>query len=229
MRKKINNLKNFQFNVPGLDRSEREWGISQFNTYLELYPHLNKLSDVQLLNELVFLEILQERFRTAMNEFRTKALKDAEAGKTVDPNKVPRYLQDQLSSNLEQILTLKEKLGMFEEKKKLDAYQDIKNIFAKFRVWREQNQALRKCTCPFCAKIFFLKIRTDRYEEIKFPFFQDKVLCNEELHKIYKAGQITKEQYASVLGTSSDYIDWLDEKFFGRKVVTDPSTETPQS
>ena len=57
-------------------------------------------------------------------------------------------------------------------------------------------------------------MRTDKYEEKKHPFFEDKVLCNKELHSVYEKGLISKEQYAKILGTSPDYIDWLSKKFF---------------
>ena len=57
-------------------------------------------------------------------------------------------------------------------------------------------------------------IRTDKYDEKKFPFFQDKVLCNPKLHKLWKEGRITREEYAEIMGTSPDYPSWLDERWF---------------
>lgn len=231
MKKEINNkeLQNTKFPIQGLERSEQYWADKQYKTYLEIYPHLNKVSDLQLLAELVFMEVLQERYRKAINDHLEEAKKtEKETGKQ-QSFKTPLYLQEQYKNNLDQILVLKEKLGMFEDKKKLDAYQDIQTIFAKFAIWREKNQGSRKVTCPFCSKIFFLKIRTDKYEEFKFPFFQDKVLCNDKLHKIYKEGRITKEEYADIMGVSSDFPDWLDEKFFEKKRSLESSSENTQS
>lgn len=192
-----------EFTGKGLNTLEFQWGKKRFKDYQETFPHIK---DYKLLEELVFLEALQERLKGKVEQI--DATKDGEAGA------VPRYLQDSLSKNLEQIMMVKEQLGLFESKDKLDAFSDIDATHEKFAEWRKQNQGSRKVTCPFCKEVFFLKIRTDKYEEFKFPFFQDKVLCNPHLHKIYKDNRITKEEYAQVLGVSPDYIDWLDEKWF---------------
>lgn len=59
-----------------------------------------------------------------------------------------------------------------------------------------------------------LKIRTDKYDAIKHPFFRDRILTNEHLLKIYKEGKITKEDVAKVLGTSNDYVDFILDKYY---------------
>lgn len=218
----------YEFSGKGLSNKEKRWAKARFEEYLEIYPHLHKLGDLQLLEELVFLEALQERYKVKIGKL--------EANKTVDPNgkddekAVPEYLQRQLKTNLEQILVLKEKLGMFEDKKKLEAYEDLQSIFEKFAEWRKKNQGSRKVTCPFCSKIFFLMIRTDMYEEKKYPFFEDKVLCNAPLHKIWKEGRITTEEYAEIMGTSPDFPAWLEKKFFANpnnpETIKEDSKET---
>ena len=57
-------------------------------------------------------------------------------------------------------------------------------------------------------------IRTDKYDAKKFPFFKDKVLCNAPLHKLWKEGRITSQEYSEILGSSDDFPTWLDEKHF---------------
>ena len=46
--------------------------------------------------------------------------------------------------------------------------------------------------------------------------FQNKVLCNSTLWKIYKEKKITKEEFAEILNVSLDYIDWLEKKIYNK-------------
>jgi intein/homing endonuclease len=74
--------------------------------------------------------------------------------------------------------------------------------------------------CPHCKEIFFLKIRTDKYEPTKHPWFTGKVYTNDILWKWYKKDKkITKEEMAEVLKTHPDFIDWLDKHFYNKKEV----------
>jgi hypothetical protein len=58
-----------------------------------------------------------------------------------------------------------------------------------------------------------LKMRTEAWEAQKHPYFKDRLLGNEQLIRLYKLGKLTKEDVASVLGTSPDYTDWLINKW----------------
>ncbi|MHA1747536.1 MAG: hypothetical protein ACTSYF_02705 [Promethearchaeota archaeon] len=121
---------------------------------------------------------------------------------------------------------LKEKLGLFEDKTKLDAFRDFEELREDYKEYRRRNPHLFKTKCPSCSFIFFLKRRTDCYEEIDSPWFKDKILCNPILWGIYKEGRITKKEFADVLGVSEDYIDWLGEKIFPVKKEQSLSDET---
>jgi len=81
------------------------------------------------------------------------------------------------------------------------------------RIWGEQNQGSRTCICPHCGKMVLLKIRTDKYDVSKHPFFRDRILGNVHMIKLYKENKISKEDCAKILGVSNDYIDWLIEKW----------------
>ena len=194
----------------GLQPNEQTLGREKFVQYRKNYPQLNKLSNLQLLEELVWLECLQERYKTQVG-IVTKPKPDKDTGELkIEP--LPKYLSDSVAANLEQIMTLKTKLGLFEDQKTLDAFKDMEELKKKAAEYRKTHPLSFKCTCPFCTKIFFLKRRTDSYEPFKSPFYaDDKILKNDELHSLYKQGIITKEHEAKVLGVSPDYIDWLDE------------------
>lgn len=134
--------------------------------------------------------------------------------KTVEEEAIiPKYILEQLSSLEDKQLKIREKLGFFTEKRTDNPLKILNDLFKKFDIWREKNQASREIVCPFCSKLFFLKIRTDKYEAYKSPFFiEDKVLTNRPLLELYKKGKITIEETASVLGVSTDYIKWLEDK-----------------
>ena len=202
----------YKYSGGGLPPAERRWGKKRFDEYQVLYPHLNKLSDLQLLEELVYLETLQEGYKTKAKEI----LENEDLGKTCPPN-----LQKQMKENLDQMLILKKELKMFESKEKLDAFEHLKELAEKFKIWRQKNQGTRTVTCPFCSKLFVLMFRTDKYEAKKSAFFEDKLLCNKEMHKWWKDGKITAEEYARALGTSPDYPDWLEKHWFEKLPVDD--------
>jgi len=200
------------FTGSGLTPEEVSLGRIRYSEYLKNYPQLNKLSNKQLLEELVWLECLQERFKKNVGIVSQASI--GPDGKTTI-SAIPKHLNESITEGLNQIMGLKTKLGLFEDQKQLDAFRDIDDLKAKAAEYRKQNPLSFKCTCPYCAKIFFLKRRTDKFEEFKSPFYaDDKILKNDALHKLWKLGKITAEDAAAVLGVSSDYLAWLDEHVY---------------
>ena len=61
-----------------------------------------------------------------------------------------------------------------------------------------------------------LKIRTDKYDAVKHPFFKDRILTNQAMMEDYLKGIITKEQIARYLECSVFYIDWVLEHHFDK-------------
>ena len=200
----------YKFKGIGLSTAERNTGKKRFEEYLEVYPHLNKISLLTLLEELIFLELINDSIK-----LKIRQLTNAKSVKT--STAVPSKLLKELQDNLTQILNLKSNLGLFEEKEKLDAYKDIENLKKKFETYREEHSLSFKTTCPFCSEIYFLKRKTENYEPHISPFFENKILINRPLMDLYFAKKITKKETSQVLGTSPDYIDWLIDKFFKKQ------------
>lgn len=196
---------NYEFEGIGLGTKEKRQGEQLFEQYRNKY-HIENFSDLQLLSELVFREIIQERYKK-------KIAKLAKSDKLKDSETIPKYLVEALNENLEQILLLKDKLGLFQEKKD-DEYKAFEVLEKKFNVWKDEHIEERKVTCIFCSKIFFLNIRTDKYQESKLKLFKNKILCNSTLWEMYKGKKITKEEFAKILNVSENYIDWLEEKIY---------------
>jgi DNA-directed RNA polymerase subunit RPC12/RpoP len=199
-----NPINEYEFKGTGLTTSERRLAKQRFEEYKAHY-HVEHISDLSLLEELCFREALQERTK--------KAIKKIAKSKTVkDQNLVPKHLLSALDENLERILTLKKELGLFEDKKANDPFKYIQTLKKKFKIWMDENQGSRTLICPHCSKMVLLKIRTEAWQAQKHPFFQDRILANKHLWKLYREGKITKEDVSKVLGVSSDYVIWMGEK-----------------
>lgn len=127
----------YKFKSTGLKYSEKKEGKKRFKQYKEAYPHLQKYSDLQLLEELVVLELYRDRYKDQIAELKNK--KGSEI--------IPVDLQDSLERNLKDLLRLKKELGLSEKKDTLDAYRNLQELHEKFKLWRKKNQGSRKITC----------------------------------------------------------------------------------
>jgi len=201
----------YEFIGTGLNKKEKYWAEKRFNTYLENY-HIEDLSDKHLVEELVFLETLHERYKRAYE----KSVKTLDA--STDPNKsqlIPKGLTDSLNTNMEQILILKGKLG-FSDREGLDENRIEKQKKAKFDIWLAQNQTIRECKCPHCSQMILLNMRVDKYDVKKHPFYWDQYFVNIAAWQLLWAKKIEKIDLAKILlgheTTMTDYIDWIEAK-----------------
>ena len=170
--------------------------------YLDDYTP-ETVSDINTLRSILFLEILNGRLQDELNSAK-------ENKESVDLRAV-----ETIHKNLNQILVLKDSLGLTKDKKdgnvkSLD--QKIKLMRKQFKVWLDNNQASREAVCPYCAQQFLLRIRMEHWEAQKHPFFKDRVLYNKPLVDLYLQNIITKDKLAEILECSPDYIDWVIEK-----------------
>ena len=190
----------------GLTVKERNAAEKKFEDYKKNY-NIDKLSDLELLSEKVFREALQERTKAKIGQL----LKNKRVDST---NAVPSHLLKSLDDNLEQILKIDEKLGLFTEKKEKDPIKYINILKKKFKRWLAENPD-RYITCPHCSKSILLVIKPEYYNVIKHPFYKNNVVYNEHTFKLLKEGKITKLDAAKIqLGSkteTADYVDWVLE------------------
>jgi len=203
------NKKNESFDSTGLNAEETKSGKKLFDNYKENY-HISQLSDLQLLSELIYKEILQIRYKKRIEEI------DKVNEKAGGKKQSSAHIVTDMNENLEQILILKEKLGLFETKKDNDGYLALARLKEKFKKWLDENQASRTIRCPHCSQMVLLKIKTDCYDAQKHPFFKDSILANKPLWKLYKTGKLTKEEVAEILGVAPDYIEWIEKKIYSK-------------
>ena len=199
------NTDGYKFRGTGLEAfGKKEWGKERFNEYLANYPHINKIGDLHTLEELVFQEAANISIKEKIATFFA-----------AKPNDVPpsTFLQ-QLATNLNIQFKLRDKLGLNEDKKALDAYKDFELLNEKFAEYRRQNPELFATTCPECSFKFYLKRRTKDYVALKSSWFKGKVLYNAALFKAYEQERpLTKKDMSEILGVSEDEIEWMEERF----------------
>jgi DNA-directed RNA polymerase subunit RPC12/RpoP len=185
------------------DIKEKRMGRALLDKYLEDFS-LDNISDKALLKDLIYLEVFQKmRLQTSADQFQK------------ENGSVPLQILDAIHKNLDKIRDLKNSLGLTSDSQneKNDAFKAFETLLKKAKNWRETNQATRTLRCPECSKMIMLRIRTDDWEAQKHPYFSDPIFGNAHLIKLYQEGKITKEDVASVLGTSPDYCDWLVNKW----------------
>ena len=147
-KKKEMNIENYEFDGAGLSRGEKYKGKKRFEQYKNKY-HFESLADLTILNELVFRESLQQRYKEKIEKIETLYL-EAEAKGTKQKTEVaPKSLTYALDQNLQQILTLREKLGLFDKTDEENSFSYIQALKKKFQIWKNENQASRSLICPF--------------------------------------------------------------------------------
>ncbi|MHA1437863.1 MAG: hypothetical protein ACTSPD_09800 [Promethearchaeota archaeon] len=188
------------------DKEEQEQAQKLFNSYKE-NCHVERLSETNLLKDLVFLEILSNRYKKQINE---KSKKD----ENTKEKKIPTHLIRAFHDNVDKIMTMKDKL--FGSKDENDPYKFIALLMKKFKLWRKKNQLTRFRICPHCHKAIQLQLRAEYWDAIKHPWFRDRFLYNEHLFDLYFLGKIKKEDVAKILQgknvKSTDYVDLIIEK-----------------
>jgi len=199
----------YKFQGVGLASAEKKRAKRKFDKYCKIYNY-EKINDLELLESLVFDEILIERIKRKIEDLtKSKKVQDAEV--------VPKNWLERLNEIEDQTLKIRERLGLFEDKKTESPLKYIQTLEKKFKKWMSKNQGSREIVCPFCSELFYLRIRTNKYKAYKSPFFEDKILCNKPLLNLFKMGKITKSNVAEILGVPEDYITWLLDKIETKK------------
>jgi len=180
--------------------AERKSAKALLKKYLSDYT-IETISDKNTLKEVIYLETVQTRLQDKLNDFYESENKS-----------VPFQLVDIIHKNSDAIVRLKNTLGLNRGKEKKSAYDVLEHLKKRAKKWREENQASRSRVCPHCSKLILWKIRTDKWDMQKHPFFKDRILYNKHLIELHKKGTLTREDVAKVLECAPDYVDWILEK-----------------
>ncbi|KKM58987.1 hypothetical protein LCGC14_1548670 [marine sediment metagenome] len=196
---KLSKMTDKDVNVQAMftENEEKKLARNLVKKYLDDYI-IESISDKNTLKQLIYFEVIQYRLQKVTN-------------KAHNENKsVPLKYLDSLHKNSNQIISLKETLGITHDKDaKQDSYGSFQDIMKKFAIHRKNNIADRTRLCPYCGEMIHFIMNMDKYDAKKHPFFQGRFLTNKLFIKLYKEKRITKKEFAVGLEVSEDYIDFL--------------------
>jgi hypothetical protein len=186
---------------------EKEFASTLLNKYL-LESTIESFTDRDTLRQLIDLEIIVERIKTLLNVEYEKSNRA-----------IPLQMLEQLTSLNNQIMDLKERLGLTQKKEdKNDTVKVIDNMLERFHKWvnKPENRSNYEFQCPKCAEIFLVRRRLDKEkDEIKAnPWFIDGgVLFNKQIFIDLELGKISEDQAARYLNATLDYIKWIRQNY----------------
>lgn len=181
-----------------IDPKEKKLAKELLKRYLRDYT-VETISDKNTLKQIIYFEVNHLRLQEHVNRFNEES------------KVVPMQLQKGMIENSNQILTLKNQLGLG-NKEESDSFKAMELLKKKFKIWKDENNGSRNMLCPHCGKMTLLKIKMDCWDTVKHPFFKDRVLANKKLLQMYKEGRISKVEFSEVLECSTDYIDFILKK-----------------
>jgi len=202
----------YTFKGTGLTPDEIKSGQKRYDDYLASFPHLQKnCSNLQSLEEIVWMETIQERYKKQVGN---SVIEDNTSD--TDPSLAPSpSLQKSIQDGFNTIMILKAKLGMFAETKEVEEEDMVETLMTKCENYNKTHLDETLLTCPWCSDPFLLIRKMEEYDDKTMPFYEDLLLNNRTIFRIYKEGRITKEQVAEVLGISTQYVEWLEKKVYG--------------
>jgi hypothetical protein len=121
--------KKYEYRGVGLSKYENKLGHEKFDEYCAIY-HITQFSDLQLLEELVYREILQERFKEQIDSQKAKHDAKQKSVKEEDQTEftIPTYTIEAMNENLEQVLSLKDNLGLLSNKEGDDGFKYLQQL-----------------------------------------------------------------------------------------------------
>jgi len=186
----------------GLNKEEKEKALQHYNQYISEHS-FESLAEKSTLINLVYLEILNDRIKLFIEqEGKDKA------------GAIPLRMTEQLVENTNQIMNLKEKLGMMKDKQNDSVYQLWKDLEEKCLKYYEEHAAEFQNKCPYCNKLFPSILPPEKLTPEVSSWFKGTDLYNEEVFNLYNNKIITEEQAAKILGVSKFYIPYIYQEIY---------------
>ncbi len=209
--------KNYKFKGVGLTTQEKNSARKHFKEYKSRY-HIERYSDLALLEELVYKELISEQYKTK--------IKDIQKSKTVkEKNIIPRNLLEALDENLDKILLLKEKLGLFLERKESNWIDFWGRFQKKLQIYAQTHKAECTFKCPTCGEYALLLRKIDNYNTFNFNLLRGTFVYNKELMEEIEKGTLSRERVAKIFGCSVDYIDGLYNEVYLKEKRQDTKSD----
>lgn len=186
----------------GLDEIEQKKAIQLYERYVTEHS-FESLAEKSTLVNLVYLEILNDRIKLFIKQ-------EGEEKKGA----IPLRMNEQLTFNTTQIMSLKEKLGMLKNKEDESALDLINELKEKALIYYNEHAGETYIKCPECQNLFRLLMKVDGLEPAKATFFRGTTLYNVKLMELYHYKKVTLEDCAEIMGVNSKYITFIYENIY---------------
>lgn len=168
----------------------------------------------------VYIENKKQLFQLkdlVYNEYKKRTTREQIEKQQKDkPDSVPGYAIDAYHKLIDKGQELQDRIFGTDLK---DDISVLKQLFYRLKLSLAENQGTRTFPCLHCGKMLVAKIRMDKYDVSKHPWFKDKLLTNQFLMEKYIEGDkiVVDEKFiAKVLDCSELYTEWFLERHFSK-------------
>ena len=189
----------------GIGDDKKQKAIQLYEQYLSEHS-FESLAEKSTLINLVYLEMLNDQIK----EYIEQEQKDKKGA-------IPLKMTEQLVENTNQIMELKEKLGMMKDADSENALEIINELKEKALAYYNEHAGETYIKCPECQSLIRLLMKVDGLEPAKATFFRGTTLYNEKLMELYHYKKLTIEEVAEILGVNSKYITFIYENLYLKK------------
>jgi len=189
----------------GLNNEEKKKAIQLYDQYVTEHS-FESLAEKSTLINLVYLEILNDRVKLFIEQEGNEK-----------KGAIPLRMTEQLVENTNQIMSLKEKLGMLKNKEDENALDLVNELKEKALAYYNEHAGETYVKCPECQNLFRLLMKVDGLEPAKATFFRGTTLYNQKLMELYHYKKITLEEVAEIMGVNPKYITYIYENLYLKK------------
>jgi hypothetical protein len=181
----------------GLSDEEKKKAIKLYDQYISEHS-FESLAEKSTLINLVYLEILNDRVKLFIEQEGNEK-----------QGAIPIKMTEQLVANTNQVMELKEKLGMLKNKEDESALDLINELRTKALAYYSEHAGCTVIKCPHCQQLFNLLMDITNLTPEKCSFFRGTMLYNLPLLNLYHLKKITKVEVSEVLGVHQNYVDFI--------------------
>jgi hypothetical protein len=189
----------------GLSDAEKQKAIKLYDQYVSEHS-FESLAEKSTLINLVYLEILNDRVKLFIEREGNEK-----------QGAIPLRMTEQLVENTNQIMSLKEKLGMMKDADSENALELMNELKEKALAYYNEHAGETYVKCPECQSLFRLLMKVDGLEPTKATFFRGTTLYNAKLMELYHYKKVTLEEVAEIMGVHNKYITFIYENIYLKK------------
>jgi hypothetical protein len=186
----------------GLNDEEKQKAIKLYDQYVTEHS-FESLAEKSTLINLVYLEILNDRVKLFIEQEGNEK-----------QGAIPIRMTEQLVANTNQVMYLKEKLGMMKDAETENALNLMNELKEKALTYYNEHAGETYVKCPECQNLFRLLMKIDGLEPAKATFFRGTTLYNQKLMELYHNKKITLSEMAEIMGVHNQYITFIYENIY---------------